>query len=66
MDGRSHCGGWFFFAGELIEAGEYLTREENTDFEFHFADTKQLPKPSVDFGDQVLAIDFTTTDPSIA
>jgi hypothetical protein len=66
MDGRSHCGGWFFFAGELIEAGEYLAREENTDFEFHFADTKQLPKPSVDFGDQVLAIDFTTTVPSIA
>jgi hypothetical protein len=65
-EGRTvHYGGWFYFSGQLIAAGKYLGTESGTDFQFHLVDARYLPKPSVNFGDQVLAIDFTTTLPWI-
>ena len=43
-------GGWFYFAGELIEPGEPST-DSHCGFQYHFADAKRLPAPSADFGD---------------
>lgn len=50
-------GGWFYFAGELIEPGEPST-DSRCGFQYHFADAKRLPAPSADFGQSVAAIEF--------
>jgi hypothetical protein len=54
-------GGWFYFAGEVAAAGERNSTLVN--FEFWFADAKQLPKPTADFGDKVAAVEFMTRLP---
>ena len=58
-------GGWLFFAGELVKAGERRKNESGSEFQNHFTDARMLPKPSVDFGEHVLAVDFLTKLPWI-
>jgi hypothetical protein len=55
-------GGWFYLVGELIEAGERMT-DSGSGFQYYFVDTKHLPKPSANFGQSVLAIEFSTKLP---
>jgi hypothetical protein len=55
-------GGWFYFVGELIEAGERMT-DATSDFQYFFTDAKRLPSPEVDFGTNVLAVEFITKLP---
>jgi hypothetical protein len=55
-------GGWFYFVGELVEAGERMTDATNG-FRYFFADAKRLPRPIVDFGKSILAIEFFTNLP---
>jgi hypothetical protein len=62
-EGLRLYGGWLFLAGELVEAGEQLTTEAGSGFQYHFTEANRLPKPAANFGDQVLAIDFRTTLP---
>jgi hypothetical protein len=54
-------GGWFYFAGEIIRAGERTVTLPN--FEYWFADCKRLPKPATDFGGRVAVIEFITRVP---
>jgi hypothetical protein len=58
-EGLHLYGGWFYFAGRVLEAGERLS-EIKGGFQYYFADVKQLPKPSADFGEHVAAIEFHT------
>jgi hypothetical protein len=55
-------GGWFYLAGELIEAGERLT-DAGSDFQYYFVDAKRLPKPGGNFGENVIAVEFITNLP---
>jgi hypothetical protein len=55
-------GGWFYFAGELTHSGERMT-DSDSGFQYWFADAKNLPKPAVDFGPSVLAVEFLTRLP---
>lgn len=55
-------GGWLYFSGELVQPGERMT-DTGSGFQYWFADAKYLPKPKVDFGPSVLAIEFLTTLP---
>jgi len=55
-------GGWFYFVGELVEAGERMT-DSTFEFRYYFEDAKLLPKPAVDFGENVLAVEFVTKVP---
>jgi hypothetical protein len=55
-------GGWFYFAGVLIEAGERMT-DASSGFQYYFVDARRLPKPGADFGQNVLAVEFTTKIP---
>jgi hypothetical protein len=50
-------GGWFYFVGELIHAGDRMT-DAATGFQYWFGDAKSLPRPEVDFGENVLAVEF--------
>jgi hypothetical protein len=50
--------GWFYLSGELLQPGEQMT-DAGSGFQFYFADASRLPKPVADFGDRVLAIEFT-------
>ena len=50
-------GGWFYFAGELIEPGERLT-DAGSGFQYYFVDAKHLPAPKADFGRNVAAVEF--------
>jgi hypothetical protein len=50
-------GGWFYFAGELIEPGERMT-DAGPVLQYYFADAKRLPLPQPDFGKNVLAVEF--------
>jgi hypothetical protein len=52
-------GEWFYFVGELIEAGGRMT-DATFGFQYFFADAKHLPRPEVDFGKNVLAVEFST------
>jgi len=54
-------GGWFYFAGEVIKAGERNSTLAN--FEFWFTDARRLPKPVGDFGVRVAAVEFITRLP---
>lgn len=60
---RRIYGGWFYFAGEIIKAGERNVTLPN--FEYRFADCKRLPKPATHFGDRMLVIEFITLVPWI-
>jgi hypothetical protein len=55
-------GGWFYFVGELIEAGERMT-EAASGFQYFFRDAKRLPSVKVDFGEHILAVEFLTKLP---
>jgi len=55
-------GGWFYFVGELIRVGERIT-DANSGFQYWFGDAKGLPHPAVDFGKNVLAVEFITKIP---
>jgi len=55
-------GGWFYFVGELIKAGERMI-DPTGGLRYFFADAKSLPRPSVDFGGSILAIEFLTKLP---
>jgi len=50
-------GGWFYFSGNVLEAGERLS-EADGGFEYYFVDASHLPKPPADFGDDVAAVEF--------
>lgn len=50
-------GGWLYFAGQLVHSGERLT-DTGSGFQYWFADARNLPKPGVDFGPSVLAVEF--------
>jgi hypothetical protein len=54
-------GGWFYFAGEVTEAGERNSTLAN--FEYWFANGRGLPKPVADFGEHVAAVEFITRLP---
>ena len=55
-------GGWFYFVGELIQAGERMT-DTTSGFQYFFTDAKRLPRPVVDFGKNILAVEFITKLP---
>jgi hypothetical protein len=55
-------GGWFYFAGELVEAGVRLT-DAGPGFQYFFTDAQRLPSATVDFGNSVLAVEFVTKLP---
>jgi hypothetical protein len=57
-------GGWFYFAGEVIEMGERLT-DAGSSFQYYFVDVKHLPAPDVNFGPTVAAIEFYAKVPWI-
>ena len=57
-------GGWFYFAGKVIVTGERLTDDPATGFQYWFANARRLPKPPADFGEKVVALEFTTRLPS--
>ncbi len=57
-------GGWFFCVGEIVSIGERLV-EDAAGFQYWFADGKQRPRPPVDFGEKILALEFTTRVPRI-
>jgi hypothetical protein len=54
-------GGWFYLAGELVEAGERMT-DAGVGFQYFF---RRSHKPTMlaDFGDEVLALEFSTRLP---
>jgi hypothetical protein len=52
--------GWFFLAGELIEPGERMT-DAAPGFQYFFA--RRRPTPQGDFGQEVLALEFSTKLP---
>jgi hypothetical protein len=54
-------GGWFYLAGELIEAGERMA-DAGPDFQYFFRPSHR-PSPLADFGDGVLALEFSTRLP---
>jgi hypothetical protein len=56
-------GGWFYCAGEIVVMGERLVEDPATGFSYWFAKAKQLPKPLVDFGEKVIAVEFMTRIP---
>ena len=58
-------GGWFYCAGEITVVGERLTEDPVTGFRYWFTDARRLPKPPVDFGENVIAVEFTTRIPWI-
>ena len=51
-------GGWFYFTGEIVKPGERNSILPG--FEFWFVDAKRLPKPVVEFGANVAAVEFIT------
>jgi hypothetical protein len=53
--------GWFYLAGELIEAGEHLT-EGGPNLQYFFR-ASHRPKALADFGEEVLALEFSTKLP---
>jgi hypothetical protein len=54
-------GGWFYLAGELIEAGERMA-DAGPGFQFFFR-ASHKPTLQGDFGDEVLALEFSTKLP---
>ena len=54
-------GGWFYLAGEIVEAGERLTLAAPP-FEYFFR-MSYRPIALADFGEEVLALEFSTKVP---
>ena len=54
-------GGWFYLAGEIVEAGERLT-ESGAGLDYFFR-ASHRPIALADFGDEVLALEFSTKLP---
>lgn len=54
-------GGWFYLAGEVIEAGERMT-DAGSDFQYFFR-ASYRPTLEGDFGEEVLALEFSTKLP---
>jgi hypothetical protein len=52
-------GGWFYFVGELMEAGERLI--QSGDFQYWIQPA--FPRPPASFGEHVAAIEFTAKIP---
>jgi hypothetical protein len=59
---RRAYGGWFYFVGELTKPGERLT-DAASDFQYWFGNAKHVPRPTVDFGESVLVVEFFTKLP---
>lgn len=55
-------GGWFYFVGELVEAGQRLSNEGES-FEYWFSSS--FPSPLAVFGKAVATVEFTTRIPWI-
>jgi hypothetical protein len=55
-------GGWLYFSGGIVRPGERMT-DTGSGFQYWFTDAKNLPKPVVDFGPSVLAVEFWTRLP---
>ena len=51
-------GGWFYLAGELVEAGERMT-DAGVGFQYFFRRSHK-PTMQADFGHEVLALEFST------
>jgi hypothetical protein len=49
-------GGWFYFAGEVVQSG--ARNSTIAHFEFWFVNASRLPKPPADFGPNVAAVEF--------
>ncbi|HEY7403236.1 MAG TPA: hypothetical protein VIB39_06925 [Candidatus Angelobacter sp.] len=58
-------GGWFYLAGEIVVMGERLAEDPATGFRYWFGKASRLPKPLVDFGEKVIALEFMTRIPWI-
>jgi hypothetical protein len=54
-------GGWFYLAGEVIEAGERMT-DASPGFQYFFRPSYR-PTALADFGGDVLALEFSTKLP---
>jgi hypothetical protein len=54
-------GGWFYLAGELVEAGEQMT-DAAPGFQYFFRKA-ELPGLDAGFGEDVLAVEFITRLP---
>jgi hypothetical protein len=54
--------GRFYFAGELMEPGERMT-DAGSGFQYYFTDGNRLPDAKADFGNNVLAVEFSTKAP---
>jgi hypothetical protein len=52
-------GGWFYFVGQLIEAGEKSIQAGDFQYWFH----SSFPRPQVCFGESVAAIEFSAEVP---
>ncbi|HLY98969.1 MAG TPA: hypothetical protein VKT33_07880 [Candidatus Angelobacter sp.] len=53
-------GGWFYFAGQLVEPGQRLT-DGGPGLQYHFVDGKHMPTEApADFGDNLAAVEFYT------
>jgi hypothetical protein len=55
-------GGWFYFVGEVVEAGERLA---NTGESFQYWFSSSFARPPAVFGSAVAAVEFTTRIPWI-
>lgn len=55
-------GGWFFFAGQVVQSGE-RTVTDRPGFQYWFVDAKRLPRSDADFGESVAAVEFITKLP---
>ena len=63
-DGSQLYGGWFYFVGTLIDAGN-RAKTERAAFEagFQYWFTKDFPRPPHCFGKDVAAVEFVTRVP---
>lgn len=58
--GRHLYGGWFYFVGEVIEAGESSSRAGD---DFRYWTGTSFPRPPAAFGKTVAALEFMTQVP---
>lgn len=50
-------GGWFYFVGDLAAPSKRMV-DSGSGFEYWIEDAKRLPAPVVDFGGNLLAVEF--------
>lgn len=60
---RRLYGGWLFFSGESDPEQEDRSIQAGPDFDYRITRAADRPRPWVDFGDQVLVLDFLTKLP---